>query len=327
EHHYAHLLRDRKMSEEQIQVRQYRSFLKQQIVLEEDNMYTTVWEQLFKQMGNKKCWQGIPGFYEMKKGQLSLRLMSGSPGILIPFRNQYNQIVGWQVRVDEVKNSVHVKAAPTGVKAELIEQANVVKITKNGDCIFEGELEVSKKVEIPFQEGQIVVKIHKGQKYLWLSSANKNHGTGAGGSENPLPVHVAVPSSHLKHWNSGILHQTKSVMITEGAMKADLVADLLPERFNKEELSEIGTTVLAIPGVNAWRITMPVLKDMGVENVYLAFDADLVENQKVRKALIDFATKLKTEDYNVIIAAWNPTQGKGLDDTMQAGFKPVFQRL
>ncbi|PFC70636.1 hypothetical protein CN298_31340, partial [Bacillus cereus] len=127
EHHHAHLLKDRKMSEEQIQVRQYRSFLKQQIVLEEDNTYTTVWEQLFKQMGNKNCWQGVPGFYEMRKGQLSLRLMSGSPGILIPFRNQYNQIVGWQVRVDEVKNSVHVKSAPTGVQAELIEQPNVVK--------------------------------------------------------------------------------------------------------------------------------------------------------------------------------------------------------
>ncbi|PGY28069.1 DUF3854 domain-containing protein, partial [Bacillus cereus] len=172
-----------------------------------------------------------------------------------------------------------------------------------------------------------VVKIHKGQKYLWLSSANKNQGTGAGGSENPLPVHVAVPSSHLKHWNSGTLHQTKSVMITEGPMKADLIADLIPERFNKAELIEVGTTVLAIPGVNAWRITMPVLKDMGVENVYLAFDADLVENQKVRKALIDFATELKRVGYNVIIAAWNPTQGKGLDDTMQAGFKPVFQRV
>ncbi|WP_042993699.1 DUF3854 domain-containing protein, partial [Bacillus thuringiensis] len=53
---------------------------------------------------------------------------------------------------------------------------------------------------------------------------------------------------------------------------------------------------------------------------------DLVENQKVRKALIDFATELKRVGYNVIIAAWNPAQGKGLDDTMQAGFKPVFQR-
>ncbi|HFU7058209.1 TPA: DUF3854 domain-containing protein [Bacillus cereus] len=327
EHHHTHLLRDRKMTEEQIQVRQYRSFLKQQIVLEEDNTYTTVWEQLFKQIGNKDCWQGVPGFYEMKKGQLSLRLMSGSPGILIPFRNQYNQIVGWQVRVDEVKNSVHVKSAPTGVQAELIEQPNVVKITKNGDCIFEGELEASKKVEIPFQEGQIVVKIHKGQKYLWLSSANKNQGTGAGGSENPLPVHVSVPSSHLKHWNSGTLHQSKSVMITEGPMKADLIADLLPERFNKEELSEVGTTVLAIPGVNAWRIAMPVLKDMGVEKVYLAFDADLVENKKVRKALIDFATELKRVGYNVIIAAWNPAQGKGLDEMMQASFKPVFRTL
>ena len=296
-------------------------------MLEGDNTYTTVWEKLFEQIGRKSCWQGIPGFYEMKKSQLSLRLMSGFPGILIPFRNQYNQIVGWQVRVDEVKNSVHVKSAPTGVQAELIEQPNVVKITKNGDCIFEGKLEVSKKVEIPSQEERIVVKIHKGQKYLWISSANKNQGTGAGGSENPLPVHVAVRSSHLKHWNSGTLHQTKSVMITEGAIKADLIADLIPERFNKVELSEVGTTVLAIPGVNAWRITMPVLKDMGVENVYLAFDADLVENKKVRKALIDFATKLKQEGYNVIIAAWNPAQGKGLDDTMQAGFKPVFKGL
>ncbi len=186
---------------------------------------------------------------------------------------------------------------------------------------------MSIKVEIPSQEERIVVKIHKGQKYLWISSANKNQGTGAGGSDNPLPVHVAVPSSHLKHWNSGTLHQTKSVMITEGAIKADLIADLIPERFNKVELSEVGTTILAIPGVNAWRITIPVLKDMGVENVYLAFDADLVENKKVRKALIDFATKLKQEGYNVIIAAWNPAQGKGLDDTMQAGFKPVFKGL
>lgn len=108
---------------------------------------------------------------------------------------------------------------------------------------------------------------------------------------------------------------------------SDLIADLLPERFNKEELSEIGTTVLAIPGVNAWRIAMPVLKDMNVEKVYLAFDADLVENKKVRKALIDFATKLKQEGYNVIIAAWNPAQGKGLDDAMQASFKPVFRTI
>lgn len=61
-HHHAHLIRDRKMSEEQIQVRQYCSFLKQQIELEEDNTYTTVWEKLFKQIGNKHCWQGIPGF-------------------------------------------------------------------------------------------------------------------------------------------------------------------------------------------------------------------------------------------------------------------------
>ncbi|BCD32746.1 hypothetical protein BC30102_p1244 (plasmid) [Bacillus cereus] len=263
----------------------------------------------------------------MKKGQLSLRLMAGFPGIMIPFRNQYNQIVGWQVRVDEVKNSVHVKSGPTGIQAELLQQPNIVKITKNGDCIYEGKLEIGKNKELLIGGEKVVVKIHKGQKYLWISSANKNEGTGAGGSENPLPVHVAVPSSHLKHWKSGTLHKTKSVMITEGPMKADLIADLLPQRLNKEEIAKVGTTVLAIPGVNAWRIVMPVLKDMGVENVYLAFDADLVENEKVRAALIAFATELKKEGYNVIIAAWNPAQGKGLDDAMQASFKPVFRTI
>ncbi len=89
------------------------------------------------------------------------------------------------------------------------------------------------------------------------------------------------------------MHQTKSVMITEGPMKADLIADLIPERFNKAELIEVGTAVLAIPGVNAWRITMPVLKDMGVENVYLAFDADLVENQKSKESSYRLCDRVK----------------------------------
>ena len=77
----------------------------------------------------KRLLEGNTGFYEMKKGQTSLRLMAGFR-IMIPFRNQYNQIVGWQVRVDEVKNSVHVKSGPTGIQAELVQQPNVVKITK-----------------------------------------------------------------------------------------------------------------------------------------------------------------------------------------------------
>ena len=61
EKHHIHLLQDRKMTEEEVQIRQYRSFLKQQIVLEEDHTYTTIWEKLFKQIGKKDCWKGIPG--------------------------------------------------------------------------------------------------------------------------------------------------------------------------------------------------------------------------------------------------------------------------
>ncbi len=61
EKHHIHLLQDRKMTEEEVQIRQYRSFLKQQIVLEDDNTYTTIWEKLFKQIGKKDCWKGIPG--------------------------------------------------------------------------------------------------------------------------------------------------------------------------------------------------------------------------------------------------------------------------
>lgn len=326
QHHHTHLINERKMTKEQIAIRQYRSFLKQQIVLE-NGTYTTVWEKLFVQLGNQDCWRGIPGFHEMNKGQLSLRLLAGFPGIMIPFRNQYNQIVGWQVRVDEVKNTVNVKSGPNGLRAEIVQQPNKVKLTLNEDCIFEDEIELGKDVELQFQGHKIILKIHKGQKYLWVSSANKHQGTGAGGSEQPLPVHVAVPTPQLKYWNSGTLHKAKSVWITEGPLKADLISDLIQERFDPLELEEVGTTVIAIPGVNAWRIAMPVLKDMDVQNIYLAFDADLVENEKVRAALIAFATELKKEGYNVTIVAWNPTQGKGLDESMQNGYTPVFQRL
>lgn len=91
------------------------------------------------------------------------------------------------------------------------------------------------------------VKLVKGQRYFWLSSASKEDGTGAG---DPLPVHVAVPTRQLNSWESSTLLKTNAVWITEGALKADIAVEHIIKVNKSEELEVIGSTFLAIPGVN-----------------------------------------------------------------------------
>lgn len=115
--------------------------------------------------------------------------------------------------------------------------------------------EIIKEVEITKNEGKMVfqgsnygfVELVDGQKYYWPSSANKENGKGDG---NPLPIHVAIPSEQLRTWKTGELHLAHAVWITKGALKADVVAEHIPKVYDPEELVAVGSTVLAVPGVN-----------------------------------------------------------------------------
>lgn len=305
--------KQRGMVEEEIIIRQYRSF-------PEKPWETT--KKIIERLGDAEDLIGVPGFYSKEGKYNRYFTLNGYPkSILIPFRNIKNQIVGFQWRVDEVKNQiVHIKTNPD-LNIVLIEQPNKVKIDYKGKTIFTGEVEIKKDTPIK-AKGRILgeFRVEKGNRYMWLSSSSKESGTGAG----PLPVHVAVPTKILKDWKVGTTLKTKVVTVTEGPIKADKSAELFDILLTDEEKAIIGTVVLSIPGVNSWRIMLPILKEMGVEIVNLAFDADVQSNPQVQQHLFLCAKELISMGIKINILGWEEAEGKGLDDVLLNQIIPII---
>src|SRR5690606_27053122 len=123
------------------------------------------------------------------------------------------------------------------------------------------------------------------------------------------------------------LHKAKTVWLTEGPLKADISADCIERLYSPEEIQKLGSTLLALPGAGAWRLAIPILKEMGTETVNLCFDADAISNIHVKKHVLECAKSLKKDGFQANLILWNQDNGKGLDDLFLAGYKPHVKRL
>lgn len=308
---------DRQMTTNQILARKYRSFPEKP---------WQVAKGVINRIGTAEDLIGIPGFHlrEGNNGQyMTIKGMKGS--IMIPFRNVRNEIVGFQYRVDTIRNKAITKAIDSSFSAYLKAQPNHVIVKLGDEVLFDGPMEIKKDWETFKKNGKVVgaVKVKKGQRYLWLSSANEEGGTGAG----PLPVHIAIPSTQLKDWKTGTVLKKKTVWITEGPLKADISSDLLGKVLENDKANDLGDTVISIPGVNSWRIILPILKEMGVERVILAIDMDANTNPDVKLHLGECMLELRKENYTIDIALWDLKEGKGLDDVLLKSIIPEIRRL
>ncbi|AUD12320.1 MULTISPECIES: DUF3854 domain-containing protein [unclassified Planococcus (in: firmicutes)] len=299
--HHEHLTGpSRSMQEKEIHHRKYRTFPAKS------------WDTTKAMLNHvsEEAFEGVPGFFKNKYGWM----IAGAPGILIPYRNTRNQLTGFQIRVD----NPGFKAVLEGtfndhVTAEIIEKPNKVQVKIDGEVYKEEYLSEGERITIMTNGNYGSVCLKKGQRYFWLSSANKEQGTGAG---NPLPVHVAVPVSQLQDWEEGEIHQTDSVWITEGALKADIAVEHMARLYKSGQIidQEKTPTFIGLPGVSTWFNVMEVLEEMNTRIVTLAYDMDMLSNPDVLRPLKDFITHLKSEGYEVRMAMWNEEDGKGIDD-------------
>lgn len=319
--HIQHLKLERKMSDTQIAARQYKSFPK--------NTWETASAVVNRIPNFDKLNLGIPGFY--KKGE-SWNLQGGQ-GLLIPYRNEENEIIGYQIRVDEPKNFLTVRSEKKSIRAMLYKQPNLVRIiNEDGELINERTFKVKEELKVCNHKDTkdiSYVKLNAGQRYYWLSSANKEQGCGAGG---PTPYHIAVTAKKLIELEQARLLgnstaiEAKSVWLTEGALKADIAIEQLSMALG-DKLTDIGEVMLAVPGVNSWKVLLPIIKKMKIERINLAFDIDAMENEQVAQQLKDCIVELKKMGINVYIAIWNPSDGKGLDDLLINLKIPVLKKI
>lgn len=314
DYHYKHLTSSsRGLNDEQIMIREYSSF---------PNAPWTLARNL-KNALNINSFEGVPGFFEAKGKKGGTYWSISGEGILIPYRNAKNQITGFQYRVDNPPPIAKIQqmSGVYGLKSK--NKGNKVSVYHEDDLILEKEMEIGETLKLRNSKGKILgfVSLKKGGRYFWLSSAKKKNGTGSG---SPSPVHVSVPSKFLKQWEEGKILKREKIWLTEGALKADIATDMLSRNFNREQLELYGDTFLATPGVNAWQAVLPVLKQMEVKEINLAFDRDFSSNPYVMQALKDFMTYAKEEGYHVNIVTWGKDDGKGIDDLLLIGKTPTI---
>lgn len=327
EEHFQHLTApSRGLTKDQIIIRGYRSFPTKPWTLVKalETEYSLSGEDLI----------GVPGFYEAEgKFGKYVSLKGVKESFLIPFRNEYNQIVGFQTRNDHKRNDVVVKIKKEGFDARIKEQPNLVQVFFKGQVVWEGEIndepksfDINGQTPKSFEDVAGIVHVKEGSRYFWLSSANLPRGTASG---DPPPVHVAVPTSRLKAWKKGELMKAKAVWLSEGPLKCDIASDLIEKMYDPEELESLGTTFLALPGVGSWRLVLPMLKKMGVKIVNLCFDADAASNEQVKTHLINCAKELKKMDLIINVVLWNEKadQSKGIDDLLLSKRYPKINRL
>jgi hypothetical protein len=140
-------------------------------------------------------------------------------------------------------------------------------------------------------------------KYIWFSSNNYPHGTSSGS-----PVHYARP--HL-------LHDASEVLLTEGALKADVAAFLL----DAPVIAAAGVSNFGQDFAENLKAKFPKLK-----TCLVAFDSDWRIKPQVKAALEKLMRGLSGAGFRVKVRTW-PPQHKGIDDYLlafsQSGVKEV----
>jgi hypothetical protein len=132
-------------------------------------------------------------------------------------------------------------------------------------------------------------------KYMWFSSNERNKGKSSGS-----PFHFVNPDR---------VSLFKEVYLTEGALKADIIA------------AESGFSLIAMAGVVAIapkQVSKAIYDSFpDIENIVVAFDSDWKTNPNVKSALIRLLDELQDSVVRVSVAVWDESLGKGLDDVFQ----------
>jgi hypothetical protein len=127
-------------------------------------------------------------------------------------------------------------------------------------------------------------------KYKYLSSKHQ------GGPGPGSPIHCPLFTGDRRRSR-----------VTEGALKADVIT------------AKTGTLAVGLPGAKAPRQLVPLLRELGVETVVVAFDADARRKPEVAGALAKVVELLKAEGFAVELETWDEAHGKGLDDVWANG--------
>jgi len=158
----------------------------------------------------------------------------------------------------------------------------------------------------------------KEPKCVWLSSGDFNHGTGAKTSIN-FSTNFFMDSKTNKQW---LKVPNGKLVLTEGAMKADLCRCLMPEM-----------NLISVAGVQATTYleqTLGYLKKLGISTIVLAYDMDYKTNESVFASVEKTKKIIKEAGMELAVLEWDSDLDgkecclKGLDDYLAYKVKGII---
>lgn len=322
--------------------------------------YHSIWYEMFDK-ANLDCgsWRGVMGFFGFTIHQNGRRPYEipvyhiTAFGMLIPYFSIYNEILGFQVRL----NNPPVKAVPKGQKGpnggfllenglELTvdfknyqkEYEVIAKTNKGSRVIAKGFTAGKKAIEGTIRKGEKMqsysFELKPKNKYRWISSRSQTHGAAGHGKHMPVEVayndEIAKLSPRMPREKAMLdeyIEREKGVWLTEGGLKALVTAANLPKQFSNAELDKYGRDVLAVAGVTSYADFLPVLKKLHVARATVAFDMDLVENDNVLTSTTKLVNLLIDNGIEVYLPIWDGKKAKGIDDALSGGVKVGVEKL
>jgi len=241
----------------------------------------------------------VAGFHKTKNG---LPNFTGYPGIMIPVKDPFGAIQGFQIRLDDPNGEGKYRwfssknyegGTSSGTPLHL---ANYIEPKydpeKHSDRynLFRDTARMYKNLYEDLEEDDYIEILRK------ANSANIRPIT-----EEELKDIARRTAG--KGWRDS--SKEGRLWITEGALKADISSLRLNE------------PVIGIAGVTCWKedeLINMIESIEDVKEVVIAFDADLEENKHVRLQRNKLGRVLLNAGFKVKIAEWNIDNGKGLDD-------------
>ena len=279
-------LRERGLNDEEINLRGYKTLTK-------ETKRSEIAKNLVARFDAETC-KKVPGIFLKQGNRNAYWTLAGAAGIIIPVRDMQGRVVALKSRLDS--------PGKDGPKYTYITSAKRDGAAQDGP----GPMPT---VHLPVWKDSYCTALAP------LHTRPEDHAEANHGKLSMIvgTVQVGEPSSGAIPGNcqpsQGVV-PTPRVRLTEGELKADI----------STVLSSILT--IAIPGVSAWRLALPVLRELAPEKIALAFDADARKNYNVARALQNTAVALQTEGFDVELETWSSEWGKGIDDILANGYSP-----
>jgi len=309
QNHIDHLKNVRKITAAVMKLREYRSFVETK-----SERYQSM-KAILRVTGEPI---GIPGFALCSGPYGPYWTVIGRAGLLLPHRDLYNRICGFQIRFDEPPKIVR-KEGPIRVTEKSYNDLQVIN-PSTGEILWEGSRQ---QLPIVLTEGKVYME--NGSSYGWLASLTYKKrglllGTEMAGHGCTLPYHCAIPSHLIPTWKPGTfvsnVMNTRMIWWGEGPLKGDIASDFTQQLH------------LQVPGVSSWRALLEPTLQLNPEEVIVGFDADAQTKDGVQGNVINCIKEAKKElsprGIKVKIGLWPFLKGKGIDDLMNNGYRPMI---